>query len=66
MVDARTGWELKNAASLPNLTSAKLTFFVKNLFDERYLTYISAASGGVRTAGVGDARQVGVQIALKY
>jgi iron complex outermembrane recepter protein len=64
IVDARVGWEFKNPNGLP-LTS-KLTFFAKNLFDERYLTYISNLSGGVRTAGVGDSRQFGLQLSVKY
>ena len=65
IVDARAGWEFKNTSSLP-FNSSKLTFFAKNLFDERYLTYLSNPSGGVRTGGVGDSRQVGVQLAVKY
>ena len=65
IVDARVGWEFKNNSSLP-FNSSKLTVFAKNLFDERYLTYISNPSGGVRTGGVGDSRQVGVQLAVKY
>ena len=53
IVDARVGWEFKNNSSLP-FNSSKLTVFAKNLFDERYLTYISNPSGGVRTGGVGN------------
>lgn len=64
VVDARVGWEFKNPNALP-LTS-KLTLFAKNLFDERYLTYISNPSAGVRTAGVGDSRQFGLQLSVKY
>jgi len=59
IVDARVGWEFKNLNGLP--INSKLTFFAKNLFDERYLTYISNPSAGVRIAGVGDSRQIGVQ-----
>jgi len=65
IVDARAGWEFKNNSVLP-FSSSKLTVFVKNLFDERYLTYISNPSGSVRTGGVGDSRQVGVQLAVTY
>jgi outer membrane receptor protein involved in Fe transport len=65
IVDARAGWEFKNNSSLP-FHSSKLTVFAKNLFDEQYLTYISNPSNGVRTAGVGDTRQVGVQLSAKY
>ena len=66
IVDARAGWEFKNNNSSLPFNSSKLTVFVKNLFDERYLTYISNSSGGVRTGGVGNSRQIGVQLAVKY
>ncbi|HRF07084.1 MAG TPA: TonB-dependent receptor [Xanthobacteraceae bacterium] len=54
IVDARLGWEFK---------SSTLTVFAKNLFDERYLTYI--ANGGTQ-AGVGDTRQFGVTWQVRY
>ena len=65
IVDARVGWEFKNNNSrCPSTQQADL--FAKNLLDERYLTYISNPSGGVRTAGVGDSRQIGLQLSVKY
>lgn len=64
IVDARAGWEFKRSGTLP--FDSKLTVFAKNLFDERYLTYLSIASGGTQTAGVGDSRQFGVQLTAKY
>jgi outer membrane receptor protein involved in Fe transport len=54
IVDARAGWEFK---------SSTLTVFAKNLFDERYLTYIA---NGATTAGVGDSRQFGVTWQVRY
>lgn len=54
IVDARVGWEFKRST---------LTFFAKNLLDERYLTYIANGAG---QAGVGDSRQFGVTWAFRY
>lgn len=54
IVDARAGWEHKNA---------KLTVFAKNLFDERYLTSISSFLP--RNAGIGDSRQIGASLTLR-
>lgn len=64
IVDARAGWEFKSTS--PLVTSSKLTVFAKNLFNEDYLTYISNPSAGVRTASVGDTRQIGVSLSVKY
>ena len=54
IVDARAGWEFKTST---------LTVFAKNLFDERYLTYIA---NGAAQAGVGDSRQFGVTWQVRY
>jgi len=66
IVDARVGWELRSPSAVPFITSSKLTVFAKNLLDEKYLTYISTPSSGVRTAGIGDSRQFGVSWAVRF
>ena len=62
IVDARAGWEFKKKDG-PLPVSTRLTVFAKNLFNEEYLTSIT--TGGA-TASVGDSRQFGLQLAVKY
>ncbi|MDC7788144.1 TonB-dependent receptor [Rhodoplanes sp. TEM] len=54
VANARVGWETKHAT---------VSVFVRNLFDEQYLTSISAPSGGVyNEATIGDGRLVGIRL----
>jgi outer membrane receptor protein involved in Fe transport len=57
-VDARVGWEWEHYT---------LTVFAKNVFDEKYVTYIQPTSTGVPDrAAVGDEQLVGVTVTGKF
>jgi iron complex outermembrane recepter protein len=62
IVDARIGYEWERSKT-------KLTLFAKNIFDEQYVTSLSAdnnATPGADQATVGDGRLVGVTLSQRF